>query len=382
MTRRRFDEDAYCFTFRATVLACDKADDGTWHALLDSTCFFPEGGGQGADRGTIGGVPVLDVQTHGADIIHTLSAPLKVGTEVMGEVDKNCRFRRMQQHTGEHILSGLAHSMYGCENVGFHLGDGEVTMDYDRPLTDDQIAMLEQAANRVVWENRRVTARYPSPEELDGMTYRSKLNLTENVRIVEIEGVDLCACCAPHVAYTGEIGQISILSYEKYKGGMRLFIACGSDAYTDMCGKRGQLRAISHLLSATMTGCDKAVQDLCDNCADLRRQIYALQKELLACRINAAVPEDGMILRFFEDSDPEAARRFVNACMPKCEKLCACFCGEGRFVIGSTEGGLLGLADELRARFSARCGGSKNMICGSLTAPREEIVACLSDFAP
>lgn len=380
MTQRLFDGDAYRFTFTAVVTHSEKTADGRYAVCLDGTCFFPEAGGQGADKGTLGGLPVLDVQEVGDEILHLLAAPLAVGATVEGEVDKNCRFRRMQQHTGEHILSGLAHRFFGCENVGFHLGEDEVTMDLDRPLTDADMEKLELAANRCVWEDHAVRAWYPTPEELAAMTYRSKKELSGAVRIVEIEGVDKCACCAPHVARTGEVGAVSVLSYARYKGGMRLFIACGEDAYRDLCGKRAQLRCISHLLSAEITVCDKAVEALFETNAQQRRKISALQKQLLDLRIATAAPEDGRIICFTDDGDTEAARRFVNGCLPRCEKLCACFTGEGgtyRFVIACRDGDLTSLASLLRSSYGAKCGGSPKMICGSVSAGEDALRACM-----
>lgn len=381
MTQRLFDENAYRFTFTSVVRGCEKTADDRYAVLLDGTCFFPEAGGQGADKGILGGHPVLDVREVGDEIVHTLPAPLPVGSAVDGTVDRNCRFRRMQQHTGEHILSGLAHRFFGCENVGFHLGEDEVTMDFDRPLSDADMEKLEEAANRCVWEDRPVRAWYPAPDELSDLTYRSKKELTGAVRIVEIEGVDRCACCAPHVARTGEVGAVSVLSYARYKGGMRLFIACGEDAYRDLCRKRAQLRNISHLLSAEITACDKATEALFAAGAEQRRKISALQKQLLDLRIATAAPQDGMILFFADDGDAEAARRFVNGCLPKCDKLCACFTGaEGetyRFVIACRDGDLTALAAAFRTVLGAKCGGSPKMICGSVSASEEQIRSCL-----
>jgi len=377
MTQRLFDADTYRFCFTAVVTSCEETTEGRYAVCLDGTCFFPEAGGQGADRGTLAGLPVLDVQESGDEIIHTLPEPLAVGAAVNGQVDGKRRFRRMQQHTGEHILSGLAHRFFGCENVGFHLGNDEVTMDFDRPLTDADMEKLEEAANRCVWENHPVRAWYPTPDELSAMTYRSKKELTGAVRIVEIEGVDKCACCAPHVASTGEVGAVSVLSYARYKGGMRLFIACGEDAYRDFCRKRAQLRNISHLLSAEITLCDEATRALFETGAQQRRKISALQKQLLDLRIATATPQDGMIIAFTDDGDAEAARRFVNGCLPACDKLCACFTGTDgenfRFVIACRRGDLTALAANLRTNLGARCGGSPTMICGSVSATEEQL---------
>ena len=209
MTLKLYDNDSFLFSFSARVLSCESAGE-RWRAVLDRTAFFPEGGGQPADPGTLGGVPVLDVQEEPDGIAHYLPSPLPEGETVQGELDRAVRLRRMQNHTGEHILCGLAHRHYGYENVGFHLGEDAVTMDLSGELTPEQLRALEREANEVVWEDVPVTARYPDPAELPHLTYRSKLELTENVRLVTIEGYDVCACCAPHVQHTGQkIGRAS-----------------------------------------------------------------------------------------------------------------------------------------------------------------------------
>ena len=206
MTIKLYDQDSHLKHFTATVRTCAPAGEGKWQVELDQTAFFPEGGGQPADGGTLGGHNVLDVQEAGDSILHTVDGPLEPGTQVEGDLDWPLRFRRMQCHSGEHIISGLAHSLYGCTNVGFHLGENEVILDFDQELTAEQLEQLETLANQIVAENRPITAEYPDPEVLKTLDYRSKLDLTENIRIVTVETCDVCACCAPHVSRTGEIG--------------------------------------------------------------------------------------------------------------------------------------------------------------------------------
>ena len=203
MTIKLYDQDSHCRAFSARVLTCQAAGEGRWQVTLDQTAFFPEGGGQPADRGTLGGAAVLDVQEVGEAILHTTDAPLTPGTTVQGTLDWPLRFGRMQCHSGEHVISGLAHSLYGCTNVGFHMGEDAVILDFDKELSPAQLREIEDRANAIITENRPVTAVYPDPDTLAGLDYRSKLDLTENVRIVTIEGCDVCACCAPHVKHTG-----------------------------------------------------------------------------------------------------------------------------------------------------------------------------------
>ena len=237
MTTRLFDADSHLRSFTACVLACTE-NDGKYEVELDATAFFPEGGGQCGDRGTLGGVNVLDTVERGGTILHICAGPLPAGSEVRGEVDAELRFSNMQTHSGEHIVSGIVHRLFGYDNVGFHL-DGAATLDFSGELTAEDIARVELLANEAVWKNLPVTARYPSPDELAGLEYRSKLDLTENVRIVTIEGVDVCACCAPHVSRTGEIGLIKITDFMRHRGGVRLTMLAGRRAFLDYRAKTG-----------------------------------------------------------------------------------------------------------------------------------------------
>ena len=233
MTERLYNKNAYLRAFSARVLSVSECMGG-YLVETDATAFFPEGGGQGADRGTLGGFEVLDVQEREGRIFHLLGGAPNVGGVVSGEVDFALRFERMQCHTGEHIVSGILHRLYGAENVGFHLGD-IVTLDID---------VVEDLANEAVFKNIPVEISYPAPEALASMTYRAKLDLTENVRIVTIGDVDACACCAPHVAYTGEIGLIKILEFEKHRGGTRIWMQAGARALRDYREKYRNIAAI------------------------------------------------------------------------------------------------------------------------------------------
>ena len=223
MTKKLYDLDSHRRDFTAAVLRCD-ADGERYAVVLDQTLFFPEGGGQPADTGVLGGARVLDVQITQEAIVHYTDAPLTPGAQVRGEIDWPQRFRRMQGHSGEHIISGLIHSEYGLDNVGFHLGQDTISMDYNGELTWPQLMHIEQLANEAVYRNVPIRTEYPSPEQLAQMTYRSKLDLTEDVRIVTVEGYDVCACCAPHVSCTGEIGAIKFTSVMRHRGGIRVTI--------------------------------------------------------------------------------------------------------------------------------------------------------------
>ena len=248
MTIRLYHEDAQLLSFSARVISCEEKN-GQYAVVLDRTAFFPEGGGQGADHGVLGGVRVLDCHDVSGEVVHTTDAPLAPGSEVRGEVDAVRRLDMMQQHSGEHIFSGLVCSHFGYDNVGFHIGSEAVTMDFNGPLTEENVRMIEREANAVIWRNVPVVTLLPSKEELETMHYRSKKALEGEVRIVTIEGADTCACCGTHVRLTGSIGQIKVLSCQKYKSGVRVSILCGRRALEEETLQQEQLRRAAVALS-------------------------------------------------------------------------------------------------------------------------------------
>ena len=241
MTRKLYYEDQYLSEFSATVTELSSFH-GKKAVLLDRTAFFPESGGQSSDRGFIGGCEVKDVQIENDEIFHLVDSfgDLNEGDEAEGRIDFRKRFSDMQQHTAEHIFSGIIHKLYGLENVGFHLGEEAVTFDFPRVLTEDELEKVELLANRAIWENRKVKAFFPSEDELNKLSFRSKKEISEALRLVEIEGIDLCACCAPHVSRTGEIGIAKIIGTEKIRGGSRIYFLAGERALADIKTKMKQ----------------------------------------------------------------------------------------------------------------------------------------------
>lgn len=378
MTVKLYDTDSEMWQFSARVLSCEPAGE-RWRVVLDQTAFFPEGGGQPADPGTLSGVPVLDAQEEAEGIAHYLAAPLPVGETVRGELDGETRLRRMQNHTGEHILCGLAHRAWGYENVGFHLGEDAVTMDLSGELTPEQLRWLEAEGNRVVWTDVPVTAEYPDPALLPSLTYRSKLDLTENVRLVTIEGYDVCACCAPHVKHTGQVGMIKIIDAMRHRGGMRLTILCGMDAYKDYVNRFEQVKAISNLLSAPKDQVVPAVERQLEEKEALHRAVQERDRSMIALRA-AALPETaGNLCVVDRFEDPEAMRELVNLGMEKAGGVCAAFSGADgagyRYIIGSKTVDLRAAAKEINTSLRGKGGGKPAMIQGSCAADRAEIEA-------
>ena len=238
-TEKYFEQDAFRTQCESTILAAEPDEKtGGGRIALDGTVFYPEGGGQPADRGTLtlpdgATLNVTDVHEHDGILWHSVDAlpeSAVPGTAVSGCIDWEWRFDKMQQHTGEHILSGILHQMFGAENVGFHIGSEAVRMDTSVPISAEGLQAAELAANRIVWQDVPVLVSYPTREELAALVYRSKKEIEGQVRIVTIPGADVCACCGTHTRTTGQVGQIKILASENYKGGVRLSVVCGQRA--------------------------------------------------------------------------------------------------------------------------------------------------------
>ena len=379
-TEKLYYTDSHMFEFRARVLDCRDTGKGP-AIILDRTAFFPEGGGQQADTGSLGPARVLDVQETEGEILHYCDRPLSLGEELQCRLDAEQRLTRMQNHSGEHVVSGLAHKLFGCENVGFHMGEDFVTIDFDRELSWEQLMEIEERANRVVRDDLPVLCTFPEPEELKNLEYRSKLELTENVRIVEIPGVDRCACCAPHVKHTGEIGLIKVLESERHRGGVRLNLACGMLALRDYRVKQENVSAISQALSAKRHETAAAVERLLREQQRSKERIAALSMELVSHMAEAQEYREGNICLFDDVLDEVALRELVNLLMGKCSGIAAAFSGsdEGgyRYIMGSRNVDLKARAKELNALINGRGGGKTQMIQGSATAQREQIARAL-----
>lgn len=377
-TEKLYEKDSYLRSFDATVLSLETVGEDSL-VVLDKTAFFPEGGGQYADRGTIGGFEVSDVQLKHGEIVHTVRGALSLGERVRGEIDFDLRFFRMQNHTGEHIVSGIIHRLYGYENVGFHLGDGDVTLDFNRELTREQLDEVEELANRAVWENQDVRVCYPSPTELAALNYRSKLDLRENIRIVAVGDVDVCACCAPHVAKTGEIGQIKLLDFMRYKGGIRLHILCGEWALSDYGRRYEQTLRLSNLLSVKQHELVEAVSQLLRKNEQMKQEIKALRRERLAMRLAGLSRLDGNRIVVLSPDEKDLVREAVNLLATLTLGVSIALAGDDhlgwRYAIKSESRDLSLVAREINAALGGRGGGSKTMIEGSFSASLDEIRA-------
>ena len=393
-TIRLFDQNSHLYTFTAAVLSAEsgKTPD-TLDVILDATAFFPEEGGQYADPGKLEGLPVINVQERGGTIIHTVDLaslqsaphPFSEGAMIHGEVDAAIRFSRMQNHTGEHIISGIVHRLYGYKNVGFHLSDEDMTLDFDGVLTREQLNAIEDEANAIVAACLPVKAYYPAPEALSAMSYRAKLDLTEGVRIVQIgydEDIqDLCACCAPHVDNTGEIGIIKMLDFLHYKGGVRIHALCGSRALADY---RRRYTAVASMAAAMSVKQEDVVTGFARQQAEMenkKRTISLLRGKLEDMTVAAIAPTEGSLCLFDEGLEALEMRRLLGRAAEKCGRFCGVFSGNDeagyRYVIGrgTPDIDLKKYVKEINTALSARGGGSSEMLQGSCTAKRSEIEA-------
>lgn len=367
-TQKLYESDAFLQNFTATVLHCEPHGDG-FAVLLDRTAFYPEGGGQPCDTGRLGPVQVTDVRREGEVILHITDGPLTPGESVEGQLDWARRLDHMEQHTGEHILSGTLHRLFGAENVGFHIGQPAVRMDIDRPLTTEQLEQAEAEANAVVRANRPVRCWYPPAEELASLPYRSKKALDEPVRLVDAGGADLCACCGTHLATTGQVGLIKILSAQNYKGGVRLSVAFGQRAISAVAQAWRDLNDTGTLLSAPAGGLAPAARRLLGAETALKQRLAALQNDLAAAWAQAALPGQVTVLHC-DGVDGDGLRRLCMAVSEKTGALCAVMApgGQGLAYAMAGPGDLRPLCRAMNTALGGRGGGKAGLCQGSLPA--------------
>ena len=375
LTEKLYYSDGHLSRFTARVTSCEK-EDGAWAVKLDRSAFFPGGGGQEADEGVLSDMKLLGLREEGEDIVHLTPAPLEPGALVEGKIDWPLRFSRMQGHSGEHILSGTVHRLFGYDNVGFHMGEEAITIDFSGELSREDLSRAELEANRAIWRDVPVRTLLPTPGELAAMDYRSKKELTGQVRIVEIEGVDLCACCAPHVSHSGEVGLLKIIDSMRHRGGTRLTLLCGEAALLDYEALHENNAAVSAALSAKRLETGGAIARVMAEQEERRAELTKLKRELLQLKAAALRPTEGSICIFESDIDMITLRELVNAGSELAGKVCAGFAGtdgDYKYIIGSRSVPLRARAKEINAAIDGRGGGSDAMIQGTSRARREDI---------
>lgn len=376
-TRRLYYEDVYKKEFEATVLECREAKKG-YQVLLDESAFYPEGGGQPSDFGTLGEARVSEVHEKDGELLHYTDRPLEAGQTVTGRIDWEHRFDLMQQHSGEHMVSGLIHEKYGYDNVGFHMGSDVITIDFNGLLTEEQMAEIEQRVNEKIWENRAVEITYPTPLEMEELPYRSKKELTGKVRIVRFPGVDLCACCGTHVTHTGEIGMVKLLSVVKFRDGVRMEMLCGKRVLNYLNMVSEQNHKVSVQLSAKAEKTAEAVARMQEENFRLKGAVLRYEEEMNA--VEAGKWENaGNVLLFKEGMEADSLRKLTDAVMNTCNGRCAVFSrnadGSYKYTIGEREGDLCSFTKEMNAALNGRGGGKPFFVQGSVQASEKEIRA-------
>lgn len=374
-TKRLYDENSYIREFDARVISCGEGKNG-YEVVLDETAFFPEGGGQPADQGFLEDVRVTDVRDKKDYVLHICAQPLEPGSLVHGRIDWERRFLHMQQHSGEHIFSGLVHRLHGYDNIGFHMGKDFVTVDFSGLLTEEEIAEAERQANTVVLADERILAEYPSARELETLEYRSKKEIDGAVRIVTVPGADVCACCGTHVKRTGEIGPIKVTSSEHYKSGIRLTLEIGWRALEDYEEKHRNVKAISALLSVKPEETAAAVQKQQELMQELRLQNNGLKQRLFEMMVKE-VPEGREKTVIFEDGLNAVEIRKLADMLSERTGLAAVFSGsdgEGyKYVVCSRQKDAVALGKDLNRELNGRGGGKNPMIQGSVQAGEAKI---------
>ncbi len=375
MTRKLYDENSFLREFTATVLDSYPRADG-FFTILDQTAFFPEGGGQGSDTGFLNGVRVYDVQINDGVIYHYTTKQFEKGKTVTGVLDWGRRFDFMQQHSAEHIISGIAHSLYGCENVGFHLGADIVTLDFDKNLSREQILKIEQQANQKVYENVGFRCYYPNSDELKKLQYRSKKELDGAIRIVEIESTDMCACCAPHIKNAGEIGLIKLLDSEKLRGGVRIQLKAGNRALADYNEKYDNIKKISSVLATAQHETAAGVEKLLENISELKAEITQLKLKELQAKVAAFNPESAKTAVFEDGLTVKDLQSYADSLYKAHAGIRGAFSKtENGFAFAICGGDDLDMFFKaFKEEFEVKGGGRNGMVQGSVLATEEEII--------
>ncbi len=372
--RKLFYEDSHLREFTARVTGCEAAEKG-WQITLDATAFYPEGGGQACDLGTLGAVNVLDVKESGEEILHLCDGPLEIGAQVVGKIHWDRRFDLMQQHTGEHILSGLIHEKFGYHNTGFHVGADWMEVDFDGPISPEDLAELEYKANQAVWADLPVKTWIPDPEELETVFYRTKRALPWPVRIVQVPGYDSCACCGVHVRRTGEVGLIKILAVTRLRGGVRLQMVCGQRAYRHIVTVFEENRLVSQAFSVPMNATGEGARKMNEALAEQKaRNSQLLGRIFDAVAANYAGRES--VIHFEDGLEPGQVRVLADKIAGEISGWCAVFSGEdGNFAycLAARQGDLRELGKKMTAALNGRGGGKPNFQQGSVKATRQEI---------
>lgn len=385
ITKKIYDFDSHLSSFDAVIIAKEPTESGC-AVILDQTAFFPEGGGQPGDTGKINGFTVVDTKTVNGEILHFIDVlpDLAVGDRVNCELNYKERFARMQAHSGEHIVSGLAYALFGAENVGFHMDGFLMTVDFSLPLSKPQLQQLEQQANEIVWQNKTVRVFYPSPEEAAVLSFRSKLDNITPLRLVEIEDCDLCACCAPHVGKTGEIGLIKILTSCSHRGGVRITLVCGQAAYSDYCKKYKNSLQIAALLKTPHNDIFEGVLAQEKKIDRLKDELRDERRTRIAEIISSLSFQQGNIVYCARQFDMSSLLRLADEGKALCDGVFVALSGDDckgyTFAAASISVDLGENAKRITSALNGRGGGSGAAIQGTFGASKAQISEFFANF--
>ena len=376
-TRKLYYEDCLLRSFCATVIDCQQRENG-FAVTLDATAFYPEGGGQACDIGTLDESNVLFVKEEDEAVVHLCDKPLEVGKTVTGTIDWTRRFDLMQQHTGEHIVSGIIHRLFGGHNTGFHVGADTVTVDFDCPIPADRIPEIETLANEAVYLNLPVKCTVPSEEELSKIPYRTKRPLPWPVRLVEVPGYDTCACCGVHTAYTGGIGIIKLLSCIKFHQGVRMEMVCGARAFQYLSKVYEQNRQVSQAFSAKILETGAAAARMNEALAQEKFRAAGLEKQLFDA-IGKEFAGKGNVVYFDDTLQPASVRALADAIAQHSGGTAAVFSGSDEkgynlCLVNKTEDVRI-LGQEMAKALTGRGGGKDGFFQGSVNATKAQIQA-------
>ena len=376
MSEKLYYSDPFLQEFTATVLSCEQ-DKAGWKVVLDRTTFYPEGGGQPADTGILGDASVIDVREKEGVIVHTCDKALNVGDTATGRIDWARRFDHMQQHSGEHIVSGIICARYGCDNVGFHLGKDIVTIDFNHDISPEDLPSIEAHANAFIWSDTPIDIRFLEGDALRQAEYRSKKFIPGLVRLVAFPGADCCACCGTHVLRAGQVGLVKLLSCQKFREGVRMELLCGKRAFDYLSGTWEQNLAVSRALSAKPLQTHAAVERLKGELESVKLRAATLETADFA-RKGAEYAGKGDVVLFEGDMSADSVRRLCDAVLDTCGGRCAVFAGEDgnfKYAVGIREGDIRPLVKELNGALNGRGGGKPNFAQGSVAAKEADIQA-------
>lgn len=374
MTEKIYYTDQYLKEFEAVVVSCTETENGKYNILLDRTAFFPEGGGQDADSGTLNGKEIEYVFEDGDDVLHVCSEKFEIGEKVKGIIDFDKRFLIMQKHSGEHIFCGVSHSLYGVENVGFHIGSECITVDFDKMLTPEEVRKAEVITNRIIWEDRKITSSFPTHEEAENIEFRSKKEIKGQIRLVTIEDCDVCACCGTHVNTTGEIGIVKITSLTKKRSGASITMQIGKDAFEDYSAKHDELAKLSNMLALKPLEIAEGVQRLKDEIANLKYELAKVKLDSFAEKVKDL--SGPLAIVFEKDLTPDEVRKMCDLLADKVT-VAAVLSGSDeagyKYTLASRTTDLRQLAKDFNSALSGRGGGKPEMVQGNVQESREKI---------